>query len=61
VDATTQLAVLVRRIDVEFNITEELAASVPMKGSTAVGDLCEEHKGLAQSLDIPVQELAVLF
>jgi hypothetical protein len=61
VDATTQLAVLVRRIDAEFNMSEELAASVPMKGAAAVGDLCEEHKGLIHSLDIRVQKPAILF
>jgi hypothetical protein len=57
--ATTLLAVLMRRIDVELNITEELTVSVPVKGITAVGDLYEEHKGLTRSLDKTMVSLLI--
>jgi hypothetical protein len=51
------LAVVIHGIDMDLNITEELAASVPVKGSTTGADLFEEVKKALQSLDIPVQKL----
>jgi len=45
VSDAAQLAVFVRGIDMEFNVTEELAALVPTKGTATDADLHEEVKG----------------
>jgi hypothetical protein len=44
----------------EFNITEELAAFMRMKGTTTGADLCEYAKKVLQSLHIPIQKLSGL-
>jgi hypothetical protein len=49
------LAVSVPEIVTDFNITEELAASMPMKGTTTGVGLYEEVKKVLQRLVIPVQ------
>lgn len=41
VSDTAQLAVFVREIDMEFSITVELDALLPMKGTTRGADLYE--------------------
>jgi hypothetical protein len=41
-------------IGTKFDITEESAAAVPIRGTTADVDLFEETKKVLQSLDIPV-------
>jgi len=52
---TLQFAVFIHRIDMEFNITEELAVLMPMKKTTTGAYLYEEVKVL-QSLDNPIQK-----
>jgi hypothetical protein len=38
---STELEIFFRRIDMLFNITEELAALMPMKGTTTGADMYE--------------------
>jgi hypothetical protein len=53
---TKKISVSILGIDVEFNITEESAALMPMKGKTTGTNLYEEVRKALQSLGIPVQE-----
>jgi hypothetical protein len=55
-----QLAVFICRINMDFNITEELVALKPMKGTTEGANLYEEVEKMQQSLDIPIKKLAGL-
>jgi hypothetical protein len=55
---TKQISVSILGIDVEFSITEDSAALMPMKGKTRGADLYEEARRVLQSLGIAVQERA---
>jgi hypothetical protein len=55
---TAQVTVFIHPINIEFNITEELAALMPMKWTITGKDLYEVK--VMQSLNIPVQKLAGL-
>jgi len=50
VSDTVQLAVFTQ-INMEFNITEESAVLMPVKGATTAADLYEEVKKGLQNLD----------
>jgi hypothetical protein len=56
VNNTAQLAVFAHGTDMEFSVTEELAALMPMKGTTTGADICEDIKKALQNLDIPIQK-----
>lgn len=47
-----QLSLFIRRIDMEFSVTEELAILMSMEWSTTSSDLHEEISELLQRLNI---------
>lgn len=53
---TSQLAIFVRGIDSNFNITEELSSSMPMTGTTTRKDLYNELKSLLENSSIPLEK-----
>jgi 2-keto-3-deoxy-L-rhamnonate aldolase RhmA len=54
----TQLDVFVRGIDVNFNTTGDIAALMPMQGTTTGADLYDSVQKVLQSLDIPTEKAA---
>jgi hypothetical protein len=56
-DTAQKLAIFVRGIDNGFNVTEELAGLMAVKGTTTSKDLHGEIKKVLQKLNIPVQKL----
>ncbi|XP_063820200.1 general transcription factor II-I repeat domain-containing protein 2-like [Pseudophryne corroboree] len=54
---TAQLAIFVRGIDQHFNVTEELLALVPMKGTTKGTDILEATKKTLQRFDFSLSNL----
>ena len=53
----SQLAIFVRGIDSNFNITEELGSLIPMKGTTTGKDLYNELKSMLENLSIPLDKI----
>jgi hypothetical protein len=53
----SQLAIFVRAIDSNFNITEELGSLIPMKGTTTGKDLYNELKSMLENLSIPLDKI----
>jgi galactitol-specific phosphotransferase system IIB component len=57
VSDTAQLALFVRGIDNEFNVTEELACLMAMKGTTTSEDLNDKIKKVLQKLNVRILKL----
>jgi hypothetical protein len=57
VSDTAKLAIFVWGTDNEFNVTEELAGLMAMKGMTTSEDLHDEIEKVLQKLNIPIQKL----
>ena len=53
----SQLAIFVRGIDSNFNITEELGSLIPTKGTTTGKDLYNELKSMLENLSIPLDKI----
>ena len=58
VRSTAQLALFVRGVDDDFEVTEELAAIVPMKGTTRGIDLLEAVMKTIKLLGLPLSKLS---
>ena len=58
VRSTAQLAFCVRGVDDDFEVTEELAAIVPMKGTTRGIDLLEVVMKTIKRLGLPLSKLS---
>ena len=58
VRSTDQLALFVRGVDDDFEVTEELAAIVPMKGTTRGIDLLEAVMKTIKPLGLPLSKLS---
>ena len=58
VRSTAQLALFVRGVDDDFEVTEELAAIVPMKGTTRGIDLLEAVMKTIKRLGLPLSKLS---
>jgi hypothetical protein len=54
---TAQLAIFIRGVDVNFNITEELAALCSMKGSIAGVELCEHFTRVIEKFNLNLNKL----
>ena len=54
---TTQLAVFLRGTDSNFNVTEEFASLVPLKGTTTGYDIHKDLKTILNSLNIPIEKI----
>ncbi|XP_023027985.2 general transcription factor II-I repeat domain-containing protein 2-like [Leptinotarsa decemlineata] len=55
---TAQLAVFIRGIDVNFVVTEEMAALFPMKGSTRGCDVLESFNSVIDRYGLKLSNLA---
>ena len=58
VRSTAQLALFVRGVDDDFEVTKELAAIVPMKGTTRGIDLLEAVMKTIKRLGLPLSKLS---
>ena len=56
--STAQLAIFIRGVDDYFEITEELAAIVPIKGTTRDSDLLERVMATIKRLVLPLSKLS---
>ena len=54
---TAQLAVFLRGTDTNFNVTEEFASLVPLKGTTTGYDIYKDLKTILNSLNIPIEKI----
>ncbi|KAG8234409.1 hypothetical protein J437_LFUL012794 [Ladona fulva] len=55
---TAQLAIFIRGIDKEFNITEELASLVPLKDTTRSVDLYEAVKATLARFSLTIDKMS---
>ena len=51
---TAQLAIFIRGIDDEYNVTEEVASLVPLKGTTKSRDLYEAVKKMLKRFSLSI-------
>ncbi|XP_026475998.1 general transcription factor II-I repeat domain-containing protein 2B-like [Ctenocephalides felis] len=54
---TAQLAIFIRGVDTNFNITEELCSLVPMRGATTGKDLYEKLKSVLENFSISLKKI----
>ena len=55
---TAQLLIFIRSVDSSLEVTEELAAMVPMQGTTTGEDVSNEVLKVIEKLKLPIQKMA---